>query len=205
MTPAHLPTSSSSSTRLGGGRSAVRRSLAASIALSLALVVPVASAQAVNVRWLGTWQSEDGTSRLVITEQQFIEQSGTGKQACRWSITVPKQVKQCMAYYEGTISRAQLQQMLGEAEKQAMALTRQGGLSAQQIRGIQDQFRRNRQVLERISNDSFRLIQTNSPEKEMGSGDCGEVHFLDKETVYRLLQCAPAPDAFSLSAYRKQP
>ena len=37
----------------------------------------------------------------------------------------------------------------------------------------------------------------------MGSGDCGEVFFLDKETIYQLSQCAPAPEAFTLTPYRR--
>jgi hypothetical protein len=115
---------------------------------------------------------------------------------------VARQVKQCHAYYEGTITRAQIQQQLDESDKHAQTIIRQGA-DAKTTKAIQEQFRRNKQVMARISNDTFRLIQTNTPDKEMGSGDCGDVFFLDKESVYHLMQCAPAPEAFTLNAYRK--
>jgi len=175
----------------------------ARLILSAALLMsclPV-QAQAINARWLGAWQSEDGKSRLSITDRQFT----IGASACRWSNTVARGVKQCTAYYEGTLTRAQIQKSLIDSEKEALDLARQSGSTPAQVKAVQEQFRRNRQVIERISNDSFRLIQTNSPDKEMGSGDCGDVYFLDKDSVYNLAQCAPAPDAFTLTAYRKVP
>ena len=155
-------------------------------------------AQTINARWMGTWQNEQGPDKLVVTDRQF----NVGSTACRWSATVARQVKQCHAYYEGTITRTQIQQQLDESDKQAQTIIRQGA-DAKTTKAIQEQFRRNKQVMARISNDTFRLIQTNTPDKEMGSGDCGDVFFLDKESVYQLMQCAPAPEAFTLNAYRK--
>jgi arsenate reductase-like glutaredoxin family protein len=155
-------------------------------------------AQAINARWTGTWLNEHGTERLVISERQFAISQTT----CQWSTTVPKQFKRCHAYYEGSLTRAQIQQALEESEKHAQNMLRQGA-DPKTTKAVQEQFRRNRQVMARISNDTFKLIQTNSPEKEMGSGDCGEVFFLDKETIYQLSQCAPAPEAFTLTPYRR--
>jgi len=186
---------------LGAWRAHAGRALGAVIGVSAligALMGDPVQAQAINARWTGTWLNEHGTERLVISERQFAISQST----CLWSTTVPRQVKRCYAYYEGTLTRAQIQQALDESEKYAQNMLRQGA-DAKTAKSVQEQFRRNRQVMARISNDTFRLIQTNSPEKEMGSGDCGEVFFLDKESIYQLSQCAPAPEAFTLTPYRR--
>ena len=174
------------------------RAVIGTLALFGALTGGPVQAQAINARWTGTWLNEHGTERLVISERQFAISQTT----CQWSTTVPKQVKRCQAYYEGTLTRAQIQQSLDESEKHAQNMLRQGA-DPKTTKAVQEQFRRNRQVMARISNDTFKLIQTNSPEKEMGSGDCGEVFFLDKEAIYQLSQCAPAPEAFTLTPYRR--
>ena len=177
---------------------ALRRLIPALMALAASAMATPAQAQPINARWTGTWQNEQGADKLVISDRQFA----IGNATCRWSTTVPKQVKQCHAYYDGSITRAQIQQTLEESDKHAQTVIRQGA-DAKTAKAIQEQFRRNRQILARISNDTFKLIQTNSPEKEMGSGDCGDVYFLDKESVYHLAQCAPAPEAFTLTVFRK--
>jgi hypothetical protein len=186
---------------MGTWRAHARRSVLAVIGVSAligALSGGPVQAQSINARWTGTWLNEHGTQRLVISERQFAISLTT----CSWSTTVPKQVKRCYAYYEGTLTRAHIQQSLDESEKHAQNMLRQGA-DPKTAKSVQEQFRRNRQIMARISNDTFKLIQTNSPEKEMGSGDCGEVFFLDKETIYQLSQCAPAPEAFTLTAYRR--
>lgn len=171
----------------------------AGLVLTAGMLALPAAAQALNPRWHGTWQSADET--LVISDKAFR----IGKENCRWSATVPVKFTTCTAYYNGSTSKASLASEQERAEKEVKTLLGDKSFNAGQKAQISKSMAQNRQALGQISNDTFKLVQFSDANRENGSGDCGGYFLLDKETVYKVFTCIPAPEAFSIKPYKKQP
>ena len=163
----------------------------------MALVTTLTFAQALNARWHGTWKSSEDT--LVITDQNFR----MGKESCRWANAKPEKVTACVAFYDSTISKTQLLTQLEQVEKAIQEMLKTGNFKQAQKDRIHEAMGKNRQVLGAISNDTFRMVRTGSESKEK-SGDCAGFYFLDQQTVYFVLTCTPAPEAYTVRAYKKE-
>ena len=161
------------------------------------LVTTLTFAQALNSRWHGTWKSSEDT--LVIADQSFR----IGKESCRWANAKPEKVTACVAFYDSTISKTQLLAQLEQVEKTTRDMLKTGNFKQAQKDRIQEAMGKNRQALSAISNDTFRMVHTGTESKEK-SGDCASFYFLDQQTVYFVLNCTPAPEAYTVRAYKKE-
>jgi hypothetical protein len=165
----------------------------------ITLVTATASAQALNPRWHGTWKSSEDS--LVISEKTVK----IGKESCAWSTARPQQITGCMAFYDGTISKAQLMSQFEKVEKAAKDMTKDANFKQAQKDRIHDSMEKNRQVLAGISSDTFKMVHTSTDSKVKGSGGCASFYFLDQQAVYFVLNCAPAPEAYTVRPYKKAP
>lgn len=163
-------------------------------ALAAAVLATGAQAQTLHPRWYGNWKAED--ERLVISAEAILR-DGT---RCRWLPARPRQAtKGCVAFYEGTISTAQVKSMLDEAERE---IRRQGAdrelrLEPAERKRMMEELTRHRTVLRELSNDVFRAVILDLGED---GGDCGTAYFLDRDSVYAATSC-PYPEANSLRRF----
>jgi hypothetical protein len=169
------------------------------ICAMLAVVSATASAQALNARWHGTWKSSEDT--LVINDKAVK----IGKENCAWANARPPKITSCVAFYDGTISKAQLLTQFEAADKAAKDMIKDATFKQAQKDRIRESMDKNREVLKAISDDTFRMVRTSTESKEKGSGDCASFFFLDKESIYFVLNCAPAPEAYTVRPYKKNP
>lgn len=171
------------------------------VALSgwLALAGTAALADAIHPRWIGVWFTET-QQRLGVSEQQF--NPGTDK--CKWVGARPAKPTTCVAFYDGSVSKAQVTAQLQQAEKSALELAQKQSLPEADVQSIKDDFKRNRLVLDKMPSNVFRVIKTLSPEDQSGASPCADYFFIDQHQVYSVMSCNTAPDAFSLKAYKKQ-
>lgn len=169
------------------------------VAATIALLTTSSYAQALNARWHGTWKSSEDT--LIINEQSFK----IGKENCRWATTRPEKVSGCVAFYESSISKSQLTAQLDQADKATKEMLRTGNFKQPQKDRIQEAMEKNRQVLTALSNDTFKMVHTSTQGTEKSSGDCASFYFLDQQSVYFVLNCAPAPEAYTVRPYKKAP
>jgi hypothetical protein len=165
----------------------------------LLLVSTASSAQALNSRWHGTWKSSDDS--LVITDKAFV----IGKERCTWANARPQKVAGCAAYYDGSISKAQLMSQFEAADKASKVLAKDGHVKQAQKDRIRESMDRNREALNALSNDTFKVVHLATEGKEKNSTDCASFYFLDRDTVYFSLSCPPAPEAYTVRPYRKAP
>ncbi len=167
------------------------------VATLITLVSATATAQALNPRWHGTWKSSDDS--LVISEKTVK----IGKESCLWTNARPQKMAGCLAFYEGTISKAQLMTQFEKAEKSAKELVKDAHFKQPQKDRILESMEKNRQVLAAISSDTFKRVHTSTESKEKGSDDCASFYFLDQQAIYFVLHCAPAPEAYTVRPYKK--
>ena len=165
----------------------------------LVLAGSAALADAIHPRWIGVWFTET-KQRLGVSDQQF--NPGTDK--CKWVGTRPAKPTSCVAFYEGSVSKAQVTGQLQQAEKAALEIAQKQSLPAADLQSIKDDFKRNRQVLDKMPPNIFRVVKTTAPEDQAGSGPCTDYFFIDLHNVYSVMACESAPDAFSIKAYRKE-
>lgn len=158
-----------------------------------------AMADGIHPRWIGVWYTET-KQRLGVSEQQF--NPGTDK--CKWVGTRPAKPTSCVAFYEGSVSKAQVTAQLQQAEKAALEAAQKQSLPAADVQSIKDDFKRNRQVLEKMPPNVFRVVKTLAPEDQAGNGPCADYFFIDLHNVYSVMACTAAPDAFSIKAYKKE-
>jgi hypothetical protein len=164
----------------------------------VALATP-AFAQALNPRWHGYWNSTEDT--LSINETAFK----IGKDDCRWANVRPEKVSGCTAFYDSTISKTQLTSQFEQAEKATKEILKTGNFKQTQKDRIQEAMDKNRQALGAISNDTFRMVHTMTQGSGKNSGDCASFYFLDQQTIHFVLNCAPAPEAYTIRPYKKSP
>ena len=164
----------------------------------LALAGTAALADAIHPRWIGVWFTES-KQRLGISEQQF--NPGTDK--CKWVGTRPAKPSGCVAFYEGSVSKAQVAGQLQQAEKAALESAQKQSLAAADVQSIKDDFKRNWQVVEKMPPNIFRVVKTLAPEEQGGNGPCADYYFIDLHNIYSVMACEAAPDAFSVKVYRK--
>jgi hypothetical protein len=167
-------------------------------AMLIGLAAPSFS-QALNLRWHGTWKSTEDT--LAINDKSFK----IGKEACSWANARPQKMTGCVAFYDNTISKAQLNTQFEQADKATKQMLKDGNLKQAQKDRIHDAMEKNKQALDGVSSDTFKIVHTSTEGKEKGSGDCASFYFLDKETIYFVLNCAPAPEAYTVRPYKKAP
>jgi len=157
-----------------------------------------AIAETINPRWVGVWFS-DTKQRLGVSEQQF----NPGTEKCKWAGTRPAKSSTCVAFYEGSISKAQLTSQLQQAEKAARDTAQRKSLPAADLQSIKDDFKRNRQAMEAMPSHVFRVIKTQVADDQQGATDCSDYFFLDQKQLYNVMSCEAAPDAFSIRVYKK--
>jgi hypothetical protein len=156
-------------------------------------------ADPIHPRWVGVWFTET-KQRLGVSESQF--NPGTDK--CKWVGTRPAKPTSCVAFYEGSISKAQVAGQLQQAEKSALELAQKQSLPAADLQSIKDDFKRNRQVLDKMPAQVFRVVKTTAPEDQAGAGPCADYFFIDQHQVYSVMACDASPDAFSIKSYKKE-
>jgi hypothetical protein len=156
------------------------------------------AAETIHPRWIGVWFS-DTKQRLGVSEQQF----NPGPEKCKWAGTRPAKSSTCVAFYEGSISKAQLTSQLQQAEKAALDTAQRKSLPAADMQSIKDDFKRNRQAMEAMPSNVFRVIKTQVADDQQGGTDCSDYFFLDQKQLYNVMSCEAAPDAFSFSVYKK--
>ena len=157
-----------------------------------------AVAETINPRWVGVWYS-DTKQRLGVSEQQF----NPGAEKCKWVGTRPAKSSACVAFYEGSISKAQLTGQLQQAEKAALDMAQRKSLPAADLQSIKDDFKRNRQAMEGLPGNIFRVIKTLTADDQQGATDCSDYFFLDQKQLYNVMSCDAAPDAFAIRVYKK--
>ena len=155
-------------------------------------------AEAIHPRWVGVWFSET-KQRLGVSEQQF--NPGTDK--CKWAGTRPGKTSGCAAFYEGSISKAQLTAQVQQAEKGALEMAQRKSLPAADVQSIKDDFKRNQQALDGMPGNVFKVIKVQYPEDQQGAGDCSDYYFIDAKYIYNVINCENAPDAFAIRTYKK--
>jgi len=158
-----------------------------------------AAAEAINPRWVGVWYS-DTNQRLGVSEQQF----NPGSEKCKWVGTRPNKSSACVAFYEGSISKAQLASQLQQSEKAALDMAQRKSLPAADLQSIRDDFKRNRQAMEGMPGNVFRVVKTVAADDQQGTTDCSDYFFLDQKLLYNVMSCDVAPDAFSIRVYKKE-
>jgi hypothetical protein len=169
------------------------------IGMTLALAFSLnAAAQSINSRWVGVWYS-DTKQRLEVSEQQF----NPGSEKCKWVSTRPAKSSTCVAFYEGSISAAQVTSQLQQAEKAALDMAQRKSLPAADLQSIKDDFKRNRQAMQGMPNIVFRVVKTLAADDQKGATDCSDYFFVDQKELYYVMSCDAAPDAFSIRVYKK--
>ena len=172
------------------------RALRMAFMAGLFVMGSAAMADAIHPRWIGVWFTET-KQRLGVSESQF--NPGTDK--CKWVGTRPSKPTACVAFYEGSVSKAQVTAQLQQAEKAALENAQKQSLAAADLQSIKDDFKRNRQVLDKMPPNVFRVVKTTTPDE--ASGACTDYFFIDQHQVYSVMACEAAPDAFSIKAYKK--
>jgi hypothetical protein len=175
------------------------RALRLAVICGVGLWGSAAMADAIHPRWIGVWFTET-KQRLGVSEQQF--NPGTDK--CKWVGTRPAKPTGCVAFYDGSVSKAQVNTQLQQAEKAALEIAQKQSLPAADLQSIKDDFKRNRQVLDKMPPNVFRVVKTMAPEDQTGAGPCGDYFFIDQHNVYSVMACEAAPDAFSIKVYKKE-
>ncbi len=158
-----------------------------------------ALADAIHPRWVGVWFTET-KQRLGVSEQQF--NPGTDK--CKWVGARPTKPTSCVAFYEGSVSKAQVTGQMQQAEKAALEIAQKQSLPGADVQSIKEDFKRNRQVLDKMPPNVFRVVKTLAPEEQSGPAACADYFFIDLHNVYSVMACEAAPDAFSIKAYKKE-
>ena len=157
-----------------------------------------ALADPIHPRWIGVWYTET-KQRLGVSDSQF--NPGTDK--CKWVGTRPTKASTCVAFYDASVSKSQVTTQLQQAEKAALELAQKQSLPAADLQSIKDDFKRNRQVVDKMPPNVFRVVKTMAPEDQAGAGSCADYFFIDQRNVYSVMACEAAPDAFSIKAYKK--
>ena len=169
------------------------------IGMTLALAFSLnAAAQSINSRWVGVWYS-DTKQRLEVSEQQF----NPGSEKCKWVGTRPVKSSACVAFYEGSISAAQVTSQLQQAEKAALDMAQRKSLPAADLQSIKDDFKRNRQAMQGMPNIVFRVVKTLAADDQKSATECSDYFFVDQRELYYVMSCDAAPDAFSIRVYKK--
>ena len=171
------------------------RSGCAALILSLSCAV---MADTINPRWVGVWYSAS-KQRLGISEQQF----NPGPEKCKWVGVRPAKAATCVAFYDGSISKAQLTTQLQQAEKAAIDGAQRKALPAADLQSIKDDFTRNRQALEGLPAHIFRVIKTQASDEQQGSTGCSDYFFLDTKNLYSVMACEAAPEAFTIKTFKR--
>lgn len=157
-----------------------------------------ALADAIHPRWIGVWFTET-KQRLGVSDSQF--NPGTDK--CKWVGTRPAKSSTCVAFYDGSVSKSQVTAQLQQAEKSALELAQKQALPAADQQSIKDDFKRNRQALDKMPPNVFRVVKTMAADEQAGASPCADYFFIDQHHVYSVMACESAPDAFSIKAYKK--
>lgn len=134
-------------------------------------------AQSVNERWIGTWQN--GNEKLVISASAFDK--------CRWTGSRPKTVKNCAAFYEGSITKAQLMSSLNNDIANTNTWYRDKLITAKDHREFMASIQATKKILDQVSNDKFRTVMLDRG--DFSNPDCGSAYFLDQDFVYATSSC----------------
>lgn len=163
---------------------------------TLGLLAAAAWADAIHPRWIGVWYTES-KQRLGVSDSQF--NPGTDK--CKWVGTRPAKPTGCVAFYEGSVSKSQVTAQLQQAETKALEIAQKQSLAAADLQSIKDDFKRNRQVLDKMPPNVFRVVKTTSPDEAASA--CADYFFIDQHNIYNVMTCEATPDAFSIKSYKK--
>lgn len=168
------------------------------LGLALALGTASAHSQSLNPRWLGTWKSAEDT--LTVTDKGFK----VDQEQCKWSNTRPTPGKTCQAYYEASVSKEQLVKLLDDAEAAIKRQSADTGLKLKPAdkQRMRERMTRSRQALAQVSSGKFKTVALMTAD---GRGDCDNVYFVDKESLYLVIDCKQAPETAALRAYARQP
>ena len=157
-----------------------------------------ACADPIHPRWIGVWYTET-KQRLGVSDSQF--NPGTDK--CKWVGSRPAKSSTCVAFYDGSVSKSQVTAQLQQAEKSALEMAQKQALPAADLQSIKDDFKRNRQVLDKMPSNVFRVVKTLAADEQAGASPCADYFFIDQHNVYSVMACESAPDAFSIKSYKK--
>jgi hypothetical protein len=149
-------------------------------------------AQSINDRWIGNWQA--GKEKLVITGLSFDK--------CRWTGTRPKTVKGCAAFYQGSITKAQLTNSLNSDLANTNNWLKDKTITAKDHREFVASIQATKRTLDQISNDTFRTVLVDRGDES--SPDCGSFYFLDQDFVYSTSSCEGGiGPMFNITQFRK--
>ena len=151
-------------------------------------------AQAINDRWIGKWQ--DGNAQLLISSTAFNK--------CRWVGSRPKTNtnEDCVAYYDGSISKSELIDSLKNDIDLINRSLKEKFMNQKEYKEAIANTESTRRILDQISNDKFRTIVL-----DYGAGanpDCVGKYFLDQKFVYSTTSCQGGMGSmFNLTQFKK--
>jgi hypothetical protein len=133
------------------------------------------SAQAINERWIGTWQSETG-QKITITSSVFDK--------CTWVNKPAEPKRNCFAFYGEPMTKKRMVEDSNSDQATLNQMINPKRLSAEDIRN-KNNFLMTRKNLNQISDDTFKTINFSYPLKiAMEQEGEGAIYFLDKEFIY---------------------
>lgn len=159
------------------------------------------SAQALNERWHGQWETPVAMGAF----GNKVNVSANGVDACRWVGARPTQeFTGCVAFYADSVDKSALLEVT-EFETQFLEKgLKEGFISAEIVPGIKKTMARNEQLLAGIEEGRFRTVMIEEGDF-MGSGDCWTFLMLDKESVYSVYRCeGPAEPSLEIVQYSKR-
>jgi hypothetical protein len=151
------------------------------IAVCLSLFSTQSFSQAINERWIGTWQSEIPQWKPFVITQSIFE-------GCRWGSNRTDSKGKCMAYYDGVITK---KHMLNSLNADQTKLNQRGNPKNSYEVDDRNTFLRAKKNLNQISDDTFKKICIQPEAGAVGDGQI--CYFLDKEYIYSIWEY---PDNF---------
>ena len=173
-----------------------------SFALILFLVgIARAEAQALNPRWHGHWDAGNGQT-LRIDEKGI---STPSIQDCKWRSPPDPSLRQCLSFYSGTVTKAQLLDLQNGFARSLARLDPKRDLQ-ERTRG-QAHLRQNQALLDRLGNEKFRTVSVEPyVHEESYTGDVETYFILSENTIYAVVICEPClGESFTLTAYNRAP
>ena len=135
----------------------------------------VALSQAINERWLGTWQSETG-QKITITSSVFDN--------CTWVNKRAEPKRNCFAFYGEMVTKKSMVRDSNSDQATLNQMINPNRLSAQDIEN-KNKFLMTKKNLSQISDDTFKTVNFSYPLKiAMEQEGGGVIYFLDKEYIY---------------------
>jgi hypothetical protein len=142
--------------------------------LFLLFVAHFSYAQAINERWLGTWQSETG-QKLIITSSVF--------DGCIWVNKRAEPKNKCFAFYGGTVTKRSMVESSNADQSALNQMINPKRASPEDMRN-KNNFLMTRKNLSQISDDTFKTIEFGYPFNPEREGVM-DIYFLDKEFIYK--------------------